>query len=97
MKLDTSRPYGVFFDGPNSWYGQDGRLFDKRTFEEVIRNPAPPPVSEPPKPQEPDKATCEKCGKAFTLPAGPKGRQLALGRLRAHLAREHGITVEKTP
>lgn len=34
-KLDQTRHYGIFFEGHREYYGQDGKLFDKRTLEEV--------------------------------------------------------------
>ena len=85
MKLDRTRPFGIYIDGTNRYLGQEGRIFDQQTEEEVIRvDPvaSPVPVVETPKAE---KMTCNECGKEFVLPAEPKARRLALGKLRAHL------------
>jgi len=46
VKLDQTRHYGTFFDRDQQYYGQDGRLFDKLTLEEVQLPPEPVPIYE---------------------------------------------------
>lgn len=46
IKLDKTRDYGIFFKGDKEYYGQDGRLFDKRTLEQVHLPPDPVRVYE---------------------------------------------------
>jgi hypothetical protein len=100
MKLDRSKPFGIAFVGPNTYYGQGDKHFDRRTEEEIVPTP-PPPASNPaqtpdPQPVAAKKLTCNQCGKVFPFPESLKGRQMVLGKLRAHLKRDHGITVEKS-
>lgn len=105
MKLDRQRPFGIFFSGNRSFIGQDGRLFDRQTEEEVTLDGTPLPADtgssgdpgDAPQPQggvDSTKVSCNQCGKEFTLPADPTARKLALGKLRAHLKKEHGIELE---
>ena len=54
-KLDTSKPYGKAFHGPNSYYCQGDKIFDMRTLEEVV--PDKPAIVIPP--TEPKPATPE--------------------------------------
>ena len=97
MKLDRTKPFGIAFIGPNSYYGQGSRLFDKRTEEEVIQPVTTPSPDAPKTPEpvaDPDKVKCKFCEKEFTLPKNPTARRFALGKLRTHLQKEHGVTVE---
>jgi hypothetical protein len=101
-RLNLSAPYGVYIEKSDRFYGQGNNLYDMRTLEFVrcADSPVSAPTSSPsssPASTKPkaEKMTCNECGKEFALPAEPKARRLALGKLRAHLSKAHGITLEK--
>jgi hypothetical protein len=44
MKLDKTKDYGIAFIGDKTFFGQNGKLFDMNTLEEVAP-PKPPPTT----------------------------------------------------
>lgn len=76
--------------GQETYVGQDGALFDGRTYEFVRyadgRAPQPEPV--------PQTVSCNRCGKVYQLGGTDKTRELAMKRMREHLKKEHGVEVQ---
>ena len=94
MKLNENKPYGIYSEGPNSYFGQDGRIFNMQTLEEVVR---PGTAATPEQPQErptEEVGVCKVCGKEYKCGPTEKTKAIAIARLKAHLEKEHGIDTE---
>jgi len=93
-KFDPQKPSGVYGEmtphGQKTYVGQDGALFDGRTYEFVRYVDGPPSQPEP----VPQTVSCNRCGKLYHLGRTDKTRELAMKRMREHLKKEHGVEVQ---
>jgi hypothetical protein len=97
MMLDLTKPFGLYMEGAERFHGQGPNLFNMKTGEFVRRIGDKAEDTEGPAPIDSDQKTgatmfCKLCDFSAAY-SNERGQRIALGKLRAHMKRDHGIEV----